>query len=446
MVAPFEQAWLLLKAYDFYGDLPPDYYNTLPDRMIRLIEEGGMEHVSVRPTQHYIDRKRDRYHPDQDLPYQFQRRGLKQYGFTIEDIMTMMANDLIENHPELKEVLNQKLPPGDQTSDLPHSLPSVAFNALTTDMPKVDSSEKQMGLGTVMTPHFVMDKKTGKLVLATVGHRPLNDRTRQTIKVTPTTSLENAYDNTGIHETLPERFDFLERQVPAEMQQEPQEPEQAVPQSLMPRERDYSNIPEAFRAMVMARDEANKMLKADRKLMYDIRDLPTGPSQTPAWQGYTAPDEQGDTRQMVALTPYGLKFHGDSAMFRTDDQGMLAPADRDFGEETVGRLTSRLAPVMAHEVGHALDAQQERGSKFQTEMPAHVLEQATREAMHGRQGYAPQPILPKAYRLTRDRFYDQGTNSFILPEDDPDYQYDITDDRIITGEPMDMAWRLLKKP
>jgi len=267
MVAPFEEAWILLKAYDFYGDLPPDYYKTLPDRMIRLIEEGGLEHVSVRPTQHYLDRKRHRYHPDQDLPHQFQRRGLGQYGFTIEAIMAMMANDLIENHPELKEVMGEKLPPADQRAELPHKQPSMSFNAFTTDMPKVDSSERQMGLGTVMTPHFVLDKKTGKLVLATVGHRAVGDRTRQTIKVTPTTSLENAYDNTGIHETLPERFDFLERQVPAEMQQEPQEPEQAVPQSLIPQEKDYSHLPEAFREMARARDEANKMLKALETLM-----------------------------------------------------------------------------------------------------------------------------------------------------------------------------------
>ena len=188
------------------------------------------------------------------------------------------------------------------------------------------------------------------------------------------------------------------------------------------------------------------IVKADRKLMYDVRELPTGPSRTPAWHGRTAPDDQGNTKQMVAVTPYGLKLHGGSAMFRTDDQGLLAPADQDFGEETVSRFTNRLAPVMAHEVGHALDAQQDAGSKFQTEMPAHVLEQATREAMHGRQGYAPQPILPKAHQLARDRFYDQGTNDFILPEDDPDYQYDITDDRIITGEPMDLSWRLLKRP
>ena len=264
MVVPFEKAWLLLKAYDFYGDLPPDYYKTLPDHMIRLIEEGGLEHVSVRPTQHYLDRKRHRYHPDQDLPHQFQRRGLGQYGFTIEAIMAMMANDLIENHPELKEVMGEKLPPADQRAELPHKQPSMSFNAFTTNMPKVDSSEKQMGLGTVMTPHFVLDKKTGKLVLATVGHRAVGDRTRQTIRVTPSTSLENAYDNSGIHESLPERFDFLEREAPAEMQQEP---EQVVPQSLIPREKDYSGIPEAFRAMVMARDEANKMLKALETLM-----------------------------------------------------------------------------------------------------------------------------------------------------------------------------------
>jgi hypothetical protein len=59
----------------------------------------------------------------------------------------------------------------------------------------------------------------------------------------------------------------LERQAPAEMQQEPEEPEQAVPQSLIPQEKDYSHLPEAFREMARARDEANKMLKALETLM-----------------------------------------------------------------------------------------------------------------------------------------------------------------------------------
>jgi len=36
---------------------------------------------------------------------------------------------------------------------------------------------------------------------------------------------------------------------------------------LIPQEKDYSNIPEGFRAMLMARDEANKMLKALETLM-----------------------------------------------------------------------------------------------------------------------------------------------------------------------------------
>jgi hypothetical protein len=188
------------------------------------------------------------------------------------------------------------------------------------------------------------------------------------------------------------------------------------------------------------------MVKSERKIMYDIRDLPTGPSMTPAWSGYTAPDEQGNTRQMVALTPYGLKFHGDSAMFRTDEQGMLAMPDKDFGEETASRFTGFLAPVMAHEIGHALDSQQGRGSKFQTELPAHVLEQATREAIHGRQGYEPQAIIPKARQLARDRFYDQGTNDFILPPDDPNYEYDITDDLIVASiNPFEAVWDSISK-
>ena len=104
----FESAWRLLKDYDFIGHLPQEYYDTLPDRMAQLMESGDtLEHVNLRPTEHYNERVRQRYNSDQALPPEFQKRGMRKYKFTLESILNFMANDLARNHPELLESMSE---------------------------------------------------------------------------------------------------------------------------------------------------------------------------------------------------------------------------------------------------------------------------------------------------------------------------------------------------
>lgn len=249
----FESAWRLLKDYDFVGHLPQEYYSTLPDRMAQLIESGDtLEHVNLVPTDHYNKRIRQRYNSDQALPPEFQKRGMKKYRFTLEAILNFMANDLARNHPELLETMSEPKRAGDpKYPDMP---PSMMFDAMYTDDPKVDESEKRRGLSHRVSPHFVLNDE-GKLQLATVGHGKLSDKKKQNIQVVPTTSLLNdMHDNSAIDERLPNRFDFLDRGNP-DMPEMPVEEESPLPQTFSPQEKDYSNLPPAYREAARLADE-----------------------------------------------------------------------------------------------------------------------------------------------------------------------------------------------
>ena len=145
-------------------------------------------------------------------------------------------------------------------------------------------------------------------------------------------------------------------------------------------------------------------------------------------------------RTFMAPTMRGLGLDADAAAFRMEG-GRYAPPDTDFHEQkTMDRFTESIAPVMAHETMHGLDSDLSRGSFDQVELPAHILEVATREAQKAREGrFEPEPIIPKASQLLADR-----PQSGQPPN--PDYEFDLTSEPIVTGEPMDIAMRLLKMP
>ena len=124
----------------------------------------------------------------------------------------------------------------------------MMFDAHRTDNPKMEGSR---GQHPIFSTHFQMDE-SGKLRLNTVGHGKMDDRTRQTIQVVPSTSpfVGDMHDNSSIDESLPNRFDFLERRNPEEgTETEPQ------PQTFSPQEKDYSHLPPAYREAARLADE-----------------------------------------------------------------------------------------------------------------------------------------------------------------------------------------------
>ena len=245
-----QDAWLLLKDFSFRRNLPEEYYNTLPERMVRHIESRRpLEHVEGAVHPHYADRKQERYNENQALPREFNTRAAKKYKFTLEDIMMFMANDVASQHPELKQVMNMQLPASD--SRLPNRDPSMHFDAFQTSRPKAT----EHGLQHLMTPHFTINPRSGKLELKTVGSGGMSDKSRQSIHAKPTTSpiATDTHDNAKIHESLPQRFDFMEREVPSGQAVETASPIQPdKPQD------PYAGLPPAFAEMMRQRDADNE--------------------------------------------------------------------------------------------------------------------------------------------------------------------------------------------
>ena len=210
-------AWRLLKDFSFRRNLPEEYYNTLAERMVRQMEERRpLEHVTARVTGHYRDQKELRYHPNQPLPKEMNIPSAKKYKFTLEDIVNFMANDVVSQHPELKEAMGKKRKA--PSSEKPDREPSMHFDALQTSRPKDTNS--------LFTPHFDIDPRSGKLQLKTVGHGMLNDKSRQSIHAKPTTSpiMTDSHNNSIIDETLPQRFNFVETETPPRQPDETESP------------------------------------------------------------------------------------------------------------------------------------------------------------------------------------------------------------------------------
>lgn len=254
-----QQAWTLLKDYNLLNHLPENYYEDLPKRMVAAAKQGGLQHVNPRPHKHYIERLGQRYKEGQKLPRQFDIRGLKKYGFSVTDIFNFMANDLIQNHPEIVEAMKLKMPASDNRLD--EREPSLSFDVMRTDDPMHDESEKRRGMSHTVTPHFNLDKN-GKLQLKTVGDGILSDRTRQNIHIVPITSPripeDDTHNNSRVHPTLPNRGDFVPKDESPSGFEDLQQPSPQQPQSAPEPFDKYAHLPPAFREAARRADEENE--------------------------------------------------------------------------------------------------------------------------------------------------------------------------------------------
>jgi len=218
---------------------------------------------------------------------------------------------------------------------------------------------------------------------------------------------------------------------------------------------------------MLAFHHAWDVLKASRQFQYGVYDYPEDPSAMQVagtiprdsvvkpgpmpgfvyYSGQLMSEQDAEkkwpshigTKAFMAPTKIGLGRYADAASFRMTEDMRRGEPDTDFREQrTVDDFLDDVAPGMAHETMHALDNQFGQGSFAQQELPAHVLERATQAVIDERRGYPSEPILPAAMRQLRNR------PEFAQSVDNPEYEYDITDDTIITGAPMNLAFRMLK--
>tara|TARA_Y100000004_G_scaffold123990_1_gene139447 strand:- start:429 stop:1127 length:699 start_codon:yes stop_codon:yes gene_type:complete len=134
-----------------------------------------------------------------------------------------------------------------------------------------------------------------------------------------------------------------------------------------------------------------------------------------------------DKKVNMAMTTgvFGLPYELESAAWDNKDEHL-------YEDDTARRFGEKVAPVIAHEVAHALDSDLVQGGFAQREMPAHVLEGATEMAMRGRDSSGGiSEVLPYANERLNARLYELRRGGASVPSN-PDYEYDITDDTIVS--------------
>ena len=187
MSGAFPDAWLLLKEFVWRRHHDDDYYRNLGTRMREHKARGGgpLEFTKVfADPKHGMKRYEERFHPDQKVPKEVK-------GFSPLEVATFMFNDVLQNHPELREALKQKTASPD--ARLEENEPAAKLHEVfSTIRPKVDTYGN---LITDFSPVFVHDPEDGKFGIKTfaVG-RGGSAANRQNINVIPETSPFPAFN------------------------------------------------------------------------------------------------------------------------------------------------------------------------------------------------------------------------------------------------------------
>lgn len=195
-----DKTFTILKDWSFPQAFGGEYQRRLLERLSNHLESGHeTEHTHYNPVdeKHYQKRLNERFKPDQRMPNGFER-------FTPSEVSVAMAEGLIEQHPELKHIMQR--PKAAPDPNLPPAPPALAFTALHTDEPLHDS---EYGAMTDFAPVFVTGHG-GKVGHKTAigGLRGFGASGRQTIKVAPSTGMAAYPNNSRIDNRLSAQFNF----------------------------------------------------------------------------------------------------------------------------------------------------------------------------------------------------------------------------------------------
>jgi len=192
-----DTAWLLLKDFSFLKDHSPEYIKNLLARMKQYQKRPyELEHISRDALPHYVQRRNERFHPNQEMP-----KGFK--GFTPEQVALFMLNDVLSNHPELPKALRTPILAPDKKHG--KTKPAMMFDMFVTSKPtgRGDASH-------IFSPVFA-EHENGKVGLLTVGAGigGTGASDRQTIHVVPEGGqMKPRVYPRELQDELPARFNF----------------------------------------------------------------------------------------------------------------------------------------------------------------------------------------------------------------------------------------------
>lgn len=192
---PMDMSWRLLKDWNWNPALKWYEIEAIIRRAKQARKKDKHEHLHSQPMKHYHEQFAERYHPHQKMP-------IEAMGFEPHEIANAMADLYMENHPELKQALDEHLPhPSDPNQTNP---PGMVFHALRTNNPKISDNTEW----TDFSPVVGKPATFGQPQLLSVVNTPAGHAgNRHTIRVSPRFPYGHSYDQHN--EILPSTFNLV---------------------------------------------------------------------------------------------------------------------------------------------------------------------------------------------------------------------------------------------
>jgi len=193
---PMDMSWRLLKDWSWSHELSPRARRAIVERARKAKKKQQYSHIHPVPSRHHDDQFAERYHPHQKMPQDA-------IGLEPHEIAGAMADLFLENHPELRQALEEELPhPADPNQT---NTPGMVFHALTTDNPKISDNTSW----NTYSPVIAKPNMFAKPMVHTAVNSPISQASnRHTIRVS--TVQDYPHSHARHNEILPSKFNLVD--------------------------------------------------------------------------------------------------------------------------------------------------------------------------------------------------------------------------------------------
>ena len=194
---PMDMSWRLLKDWHWNGELSPRERKAIVERARMARKKGNHAHIESVPSEHHDDQFAERYHPHQKMP-------LDAAGLDPHEIATAMGDMYLENHPELKQALDEELPhPADPNQT---NTPGMVFHALRTDNPKISNNTLWDSYSPIITRPSAFSRPQVHSAINSPAGR--GSGKRHTIRISSVRDYPHSYSEHN--NSLPSKFNLVE--------------------------------------------------------------------------------------------------------------------------------------------------------------------------------------------------------------------------------------------
>ncbi len=194
---PMDMSWRLLKDWHWNGELSPRERKAIVERARMARKKGNHAHMESVPSEHHDDQFAERYHPHQKMP-------LDAAGLDPHEIATAMGDMYLENHPELKQALDEELPHPANPNQT--NTPGMVFHALRTDNPKISNNTLWDSYSPVITRPSAFSRPQVHSAINSPAGR--GSGKRHTIRISSVRDYPHSYSEHN--NSLPSKFNLVE--------------------------------------------------------------------------------------------------------------------------------------------------------------------------------------------------------------------------------------------